>query len=143
MLWQLWHGLPTLNALLNTSALLCLLFGFAAVRRGQIYRHRAFMVAAFAFSTAFLSSYLIHHFQVPSTPFRQPGWPRWVYFPLLISHIILAVCIPPLALITLWYALRGRFHKHRRIARVSFPIWVYVSISGVMVYLMLYHWPVG
>jgi len=100
--------------------------------------HRACMLSAFACSIVFLASYLIYHYQAGSVPYKGQGWSRGVYFTILLTHIILAVAVVPLALITLSRALRERFAAHRRIARWTFPIWLYVSVTGVIVYMMLY-----
>ena len=131
--------LPTLNATLNTISTILLTVGFLMIRRRKIVAHRNCMIAAFAVSGLFLTSYLIYHYHAGSTPFEGSGWIRSVYFAVLIPHIILAATILPLALITLYFALRKRFTKHQRIARWTLPIWLYVSITGIIVYWMLYH----
>jgi putative membrane protein len=130
--------LPTLNAALNTFSAALLCAGYLFIRRKNIRAHRACMLAAFACSTLFLISYLIYHYQVGSVPYKGQGWIRTVYFLILISHTILATSVAPLALITLVRALREKFPQHRRIARWTLPIWLYVSVTGVIVYLMLY-----
>ena len=130
--------LPALNATLNGIAGMFLLAGFYFIRRGQIARHRASMLAAFAMSTLFLISYLVYHANVGSVPFQGRGPIRTLYFAILISHIILAAAVPPLALVTLFRGLRRDDARHRRIAKITWPIWVYVSVTGVIVYLMLY-----
>ncbi len=132
--------LPTLNAALNATSAVLLALGFAFIRRGRWKVHRAFMLSAFATSTAFLVSYLYYHAQVGTTPFAGQGWVRPVYFTILLTHTVLAVAVVPLALVTLARALRARFDRHRRIARWALPLWLYVSVTGVVVYLMLYHW---
>jgi uncharacterized membrane protein YozB (DUF420 family) len=132
------HDLPLLNALLNGSSALCLIAGFYFIRTHDIRRHRACMIAAFACSALFLTSYIVYHFQVGSIRFRGEGGIRAVYFAILISHTLLAATVPPLAVITLKRALRARFEKHRRIARWALPVWLYVSVTGVVIYLMLY-----
>ncbi len=109
------------------------------IRRRKIQAHRAFMVAAFICSTAFLISYVIYHVRVGNVHFMGQGWIRPVYFTLLISHVLLAVAILPLAIITLSRALREQFDRHRRIARWTLPLWLYVSVTGVIIYVMLYH----
>jgi len=131
-------SLPLVNALLNGSATILLLCGYTAIRRGKIRIHRAFMLAAFATSVLFLISYLIYHAHVGSRPFGGHGAIRTVYFTILISHIVLAAVIPALAGITLSQALRSRFDRHVRIARWTLPLWLYVSVTGIVVYLMLY-----
>ena len=131
--------LPTVNATLNTISTVLLTVGFLMIRRRKIVAHRNCMIAAFVVSGLFLTSYLIYHYHAGSTPFEGSGWIRSVYFAVLIPHIILAATILPLALITLYLALRKRFIKHRRIARWTLPIWLYVSVTGIIVYWMLYH----
>ena len=131
--------LPTVNATLNTISTILLTVGFLMIRRRKIIAHRNCMIAAFVVSGFFLTSYLIYHYHAGSTPFEGSGWIRFVYFAVLIPHIILAAAILPLALITLYFALRKRFTKHRRIARWTLPIWLYVSVTGIIVYWMLYH----
>ena len=130
--------LPTVNACLNSISTLLLTAGYLFIRRGQVERHRLAMAGAFVTSCVFLTSYLIYHSQAGSVPFTKQGWVRPVYFAILISHIILAAAIVPLALVTLYHAWRERFDKHRRIARWTWPIWMYVSSTGVAIYLMLY-----
>jgi uncharacterized membrane protein YozB (DUF420 family) len=130
--------LPALNAVLNSVATVLLLAGYRNIRRRNIAAHRTCMVAAFAVSAAFLVSYLTYHAQVGSVPFQRQGWIRPVYFTILITHIMLAATILPLALITIYRAWKGRFEQHRRIARWTLPLWLYVSVTGVVIYLMLY-----
>jgi len=133
------HDLPALNAFLNTVSTVWLGLGWSFIRRGKITAHRFCMVAAVITSTIFLTSYLIYHAQVGATGFQSQGWIRVVYFTILISHSILAAAVVPLVLVTLYRALRGRFPEHRRLARLTWPTWMYVSITGVVVYIMLYH----
>ena len=130
--------LPAVNASLNAISTIFLATGWAFIRRGQMSRHRACMIAAFATSALFLTSYVVYHANVGSVPFRGLGTVRLLYFAILTTHIILAVSILPLALITLSRALARRFDRHRTIARWTLPIWLYVSITGVVIYLMLY-----
>jgi uncharacterized membrane protein YozB (DUF420 family) len=131
--------LPTLNATLNTLSIALLLSGYIIIKRRKLVRpHKLFMIAAFVTSSLFLVSYLVYHYQVGSVPFTGQGWIRPVYFFILISHIILAALIPPLALVTLSYGLRGNVPRHKGFARWTFPTWVYVSVTGVLIYLMLY-----
>jgi len=130
--------LPTLNALLNTVSAALLISGYALIRQGRVQAHRTCMLAAFATSTLFLISYLVYHANVGSVPFTGQGAVRTLYFTILISHIILAALVPPLALVTLNHGLRQRFDRHRRIARWTLPVWLYVSVTGVIVYAMLY-----
>ena len=133
-----WTDLPAVNAALNATAAALLTAGYALIRRGRRQAHRAAMAAAFAVSTLFLISYLAYHSQVGSVRFTGTGAIRTVYFTILISHSILAAAVPVLAVITLWRALKGRFEAHRRIARWTLPIWLYVSATGVVIYWMLY-----
>ena len=130
--------LPALNAALNSLSAVFLLAGFYFIRSGNRDAHRNCMLAAFTSSILFLISYLIYHYQVGSVGFKGIGGIRIVYFTILISHTILAVTVVPLALITLARALKEKFVAHRRIARWTFPIWLYVSVTGVIVYWMLY-----
>ncbi len=131
-------SLPALNAALNSLSAVFLLAGFLFIKSRNQSAHRACMLTAFGCSILFLISYLIYHYQVGSVPFRGRGWIRPVYFTILLTHTILATAVVPLALITLTRALRERFDAHRRIARWTFPIWLYVSVTGVVVYWMLY-----
>ena len=131
--------LPSVNAALNTVSAVLLSVGYVYIRSRKPIAHRNCMIAAFIVSALFLTSYLIYHYHAGSTPFERDGWIRGVYFAVLIPHIILAAVILPLALTTLYFAIRKRFAKHRRIARLTLPIWLYVSVTGVIVYLMLYH----
>ena len=130
--------LPTLNAALNSLSAVFLLAGFLWIKSGNRNAHRACMLTAFACSILFLISYLIYHYHVGSVPFKGQGWIRPVYFTILLTHTILAVTVVPLALVTLRRAWRENFAAHRRIARWTFPIWLYVSVTGVIVYWMLY-----
>lgn len=132
------HDLPALNATLNGISSVLLLAGLAFIRAKQPERHRLCMLSAFACSCLFLASYLIYHAQVGSVPFTGQGWIRPIYFTILITHIVLAALVPPLALITLFRAWRERFEQHKKIARWTFPIWMYVSVTGVTIYWMLY-----
>ncbi len=131
--------MPALNACLNAASALLLTAGFFLIRRGRRSAHRACMLSAVTTSTLFLISYVTYHAQVGSVPFRGTGWIRPIYFGILITHTILAIAILPLVAITLTRALRERFTQHARIARITLPIWLYVSITGVVVYWMLYH----
>ena len=134
--------LPTLNATLNGLATLFLVAGFVFIRRKQVSRHRAMMLAAFITSGLFLVSYLTYHFSAHLiTRYEGEGLLRTVYFAILISHSVLAVAVPPMAFVTLFRGLRMNVEKHRRIARWTLPIWMYVSVTGVAIYVMLYHLP--
>jgi uncharacterized membrane protein YozB (DUF420 family) len=130
--------LPTVNAILNTASALCLVAGYVFIRQRRIEAHRFAMLAAFTLSALFLVSYLIHHARVGSVPFQGTGLMRVLYFAVLIPHVILAATVVPLAIVTIKRGLSGNFARHRSIARVTLPVWLYVSLSGVIVYLMLY-----
>ena len=130
--------LPAVNATLNALATVLLVSGWLLISQGKVEQHRRCMLAAFATSALFLASYLVYHFNVGSVAFTGQGSLRILYFTILISHIILAIVILPMALITLVRALRAQFDAHRRIARWTLPLWLYVSITGVIVYVMLY-----
>jgi uncharacterized membrane protein YozB (DUF420 family) len=132
------HPLATANAALNTLATVLLLAGWAFIRRGNVRAHRAAMVGAFLTSAVFLACYLTYHWLVGHVPFRGVGTVRTVYFTILISHILLAVAVPVLALRMFFLAWKGRFDAHRRLGRITLPIWLYVSVTGVVIYLMLY-----
>lgn len=129
---------PALNASLNGASALLIATGRVLIRRKKVNLHRACMIAAVATSTLFLACYLYYHAHVGSVRFPGQGWVRPAYFALLISHTVLAAAVVPLVLLSLTAALRGRFERHRRIARWTYPIWLYVSITGVLVYLVLY-----
>ena len=129
---------PALNASLNGTSAVLLVSGRWFIVHGRMAIHRAFMIAALITSSAFLGCYLYYHYHVGHVDFQGKDWSRPVYFSILISHTILAAVIVPLIIITLTRALRERFDRHRRIARWTFPLWLYVSITGVVIYLMLY-----
>ncbi len=131
--------LPAVNAALNATSAILIGSGVYFIKQKNIQAHKACMVAALAVSTLFLTSYLIYHYNVGSVRFTKSGWIRDIYFPLLISHTILAAIILPLVLRTAFLAFKGRFSGHMRIAKWTFPTWMYVSVTGVVVYLMLYH----
>jgi len=130
--------LPALNAILNTIATLFLLAGYVFIRQRRIGAHRVSMIGALSASAAFLTSYVIYHAHVGSRPFTGVGAIRYVYFTILITHVLLAIAIVPLVVVTVSRALTARFDKHRRVARITWPLWMYVSVTGVIVYLMLY-----
>jgi putative membrane protein len=129
---------PALNATLNGTSAILITTGRVLIARHQMRLHRAFMIAAVATSSFFLASYLYYHAHVGSVHFPGQGWARPVYFTILISHTLLAVAVVPLVLLSLSNGLRSRFDRHRRISRWTFPIWLYVSVTGVVVYIMLY-----
>ncbi len=132
-------SLPAVNASLNTASAIFLTLGFLFIRQRAITAHTMCMLAACGTSTLFLISYLTYHYFHGSTRFPGTGWIRLVYFSILISHTILAVAIVPLAIKTLYQGLRGRFEKHVKVARLTLPLWLYVSVTGVVIYVMLYH----
>jgi uncharacterized membrane protein YozB (DUF420 family) len=129
---------PALNATLNGASAVLITTGHLFIKRQNVRVHRACMVAAVITSGLFLVSYLYYHAHVGSVHFPGQGWVRQLYFAILISHTILAATVPPLVIVTLVLALRERFDRHRRVARWTYPIWLYVSVTGVIVYLMLY-----
>ena len=131
---------PVINATLNGASTVLLLTGRWLISRRRIAQHRLVMLTAFVTSTLFLISYVYYHLHVGSVRFQGTGWTRPLYFTILISHVVLAIVIVPLVLVTLSRALRERFDKHRAIARWTFPLWLYVSVTGVLVYFMLYKW---
>ena len=130
--------LPALNATLNATCFVLLTAGYVLIRRGRVAPHRAVMIAAFCTSVAFLISYLIYHAHIGSRPFRGQGPVRYLYFTILLTHTVLAAVIVPMVLVTLSRGLNRRDERHRAIARWTLPIWMYVSVTGVIVYLMLY-----
>jgi uncharacterized membrane protein YozB (DUF420 family) len=130
--------LPAINAALNSASALLLIAGYLFIRSKKITAHKFCMLSALATSALFLISYLAYHYQVGSVPFKGGGWMRTLYFTVLISHTILAVVIVPLVLVTVARALKGNFERHKRVARWTLPLWLYVSITGVLVYWMLY-----
>src|SRR5215510_15419632 len=130
--------LPTLNAVLNATCAILLSAGYRFIRRRQITAHKRCMLAACATSALFLVSYLTYHYSVGSMPFRGQGWVRALYFMILISHTILAAAIVPLVLMTLFRAWKADFLRHARLAKWTWPIWMYVSVTGVIIYVMLY-----
>ncbi|MDP6559552.1 MAG: DUF420 domain-containing protein [Candidatus Binatia bacterium] len=131
-------SLPAINAGLNSASVLLLVTGYLFIKRGRREHHRLCMLCALSTSVLFLISYLVYHFQVGSVSFEGQGWIRPLYFSILISHTVLAVANVPLVLITLVRALGEKFDKHRRIARWTLPLWLYASVTGVLVYWMLY-----
>lgn len=130
--------LPLLNACLNATSAALLSAGWVFIRRKRVTAHKTCMVSALVVSTLFLVSYVTYHSIAGSRPFVGAGWIRLIYYPMLLSHIVLAAAIVPLALTTLYRALQGNFARHVRIARWTLPIWLYVSVTGVLVYWMLY-----
>jgi putative membrane protein len=132
------HTLPAINASLNALSGVLLVIGYALMRARRIELHRRVMITAFITSSLFLVCYLIYHAQVGSVPFPRQGFVRPLYFTILITHVTLAAAVLPLAIVTLTRGLKGRYPRHRAIARWTFPIWLYVSVTGVLVYVLLY-----
>lgn len=135
-------SLPLLNACLNAASGILLLAGLAAIKTGRRVLHEGLMLSALFVSAAFLASYLYYHFVVATgmTPYRGTGWSRTAYYAMLVTHVVLAILVVPLALRTVFLARKERFDSHKRWARMTFPIWLYVSVTGVLVYLALYVW---
>jgi putative membrane protein len=132
-------ALPAVNAVLNGTSAALLTAGYVFIRQRKVTAHMTCMLTAFGVSSLFLVSYVMYHYHAGSRPFTGHGWIRGVYFTLLISHLVLAALIVPFALTTIYRAWRGQFARHRRIARWTLPVWLYVSVTGVIVYWMLYH----
>ena len=132
------HDLPAVNASLNALSGVLLLCGYTLIRLRRMALHRTFMIGAFAASSLFLICYVVYHAQVGSVRFTRGGFVRPLYYTILLTHVTLAIAVVPLAIITLSRGLEGRFPQHRRIARWTFPIWLYVSVTGVLVYVLLY-----
>ena len=132
------HDLPAVNATLNAISGVLLIVAYALVRARRIEQHRRVMIAAFATSSLFLICYLVYHAQVGSVRFTRQGFVRPLYFTILVTHVTLAAAVLPLAIVTLSRGLEARYAQHRRIARWTFPIWLYVSVTGVLVYVLLY-----
>ena len=131
--------LPHVNAVLNTLSTILLLIGFAFIRSGNREIHRKFMIAAIIVSAVFLACYLTYHFTAPIFVFPGTGWTVPAYYTLLITHVILAVIVTPMVGVTAWRALHGQIEKHKAIARWTLPIWLYVTVTGVVIYVILYH----
>lgn len=132
--------MPTLNAALNASSLVLLMSGRYLIKAGREESHKKVMVTACLVSILFLISYLTYHYLVGHTTFEGQGWIRPVYFTILISHIVLASIVPVLAILLVYWGIQGKRDKHRKLARIAWPVWVYVSITGLLVYFILYHW---
>jgi putative membrane protein len=133
-------NLPAFNATFNFLSTLCLLFGYYSIKKKNEQRHKRFMVAALVFSTIFLTGYLIYHYHYGSTKFPELGWIKTIYLTILVPHIILATVMVPMIVMTFYYAFANKLEQHRRWARFTFPIWMYVSVTGVIIYLMVYQW---
>jgi uncharacterized membrane protein YozB (DUF420 family) len=137
--WLGIHNLPAVNATLNGVAAVLLITGYTFIRQGKINAHHKMMLAAFTVSCVFLVCYLVYHWNVGSVKFDKPGWVRIVYLWILGTHTVLAATVPVLAIITLRRALKAQYERHRAIAKWTFPVWLYVSVTGVVVYVLLYH----
>ena len=135
---MIYASLAPVNAILNATAFVLLMAGYIFIKRKQVAAHRACMISALIVSAVFLTSYLTYHYHVGDVRFSGTGWVRPLYFAILIPHIILAGLIVPMALATAWFALKGRFSSHKKIARWTWPLWIYVSVTGVVIYVMLY-----
>ena len=131
--------LPTLNAFLNLTSAVLLFIGRVQIKRSRADRHKRIMISALISSSLFLACYLIYHSIVGSVPYRHYDWTRPIYFAILIPHSILAAVMTPFIVLAVWYALKQKFDRHRRVVRWLWPVWMFVSISGIVVYLMLYH----
>lgn len=134
-----YSNLPTLNAILNVSSATLLILGLLAIRRKRTLDHKRLMLSAFCVSGLFLLFYLTYHYRFGSTPYPHQDWTRAIYFLILVPHIILAAVMVPFIFVLLWQAIHENFEKHKKVARWIWPVWMYVSVSGVLVYLMLYH----
>jgi putative membrane protein len=132
------HDLPAVNAILNGTATVLLIIGYVLIKNSKIQAHHNVMITAFVVSCLFLVSYLVYHYNVGSVRFDKPGWVRTVYLWILTTHTVLAAAVPVLAILTLRFAVKGNFSKHKALAKWTFPIWLYVSITGVVVYVLLY-----
>ena len=139
--------LPAVNAALNSIATVLLVAGYMLMRRGKIRGHRNVMLSCFAVSVVFLGFYLCYHWalheytDLPGKPFPGGGWARWLYYTILVTHVPLAALVPVGAVAAIYFAFKGRIATHTRITRKLYPVWLYVSVTGVVIYGMLYHWP--
>ena len=132
------RDLPAINATLNSTSTVLLLWGYTLVRRRNFEAHKKVMLAAFTTSILFLISYLVYHYNVGSVKFQKTGSIRIVYFTILLTHTVLAAAVAPMAAVTLYRAWTNQLQRHRKLARITLPIWLYVSVTGVVVYWMLY-----
>ncbi len=133
-------NLPAINAFFNFLSTLSLLFGYYSIRKKNTETHKMFMLSALFFSSIFLTGYLFYHYHHGSTKFPNLGWIKTVYLTILIPHIILAAVMVPMIIMTFVYAFQEKWDKHKRLAKVTFPIWLYVSVTGVVIYFMIYQW---
>jgi putative membrane protein len=134
------NNLPLINSVFNSLSAICLILGFIAIKKKQKEIHKKFMVSALIFSSFFLTGYLIYHYNHGSSVFPDLGWIKTLYLIILIPHIILAALMVPMIVMTFFYAFTERFEKHKKWARITFPIWMYVSVTGVIIYLMVHQW---
>jgi putative membrane protein len=134
------HQLPAFNAFFNALATICLVTGFVFVKKKNLIAHKWSMITALFFSAIFLVGYLVYHYNHGGTKFPELGWIKTVYLLILIPHIILAAVMVPMILLTFYRAFRQNWDGHKKIARITFPIWLYVSVTGVIIYFMVYHW---
>lgn len=132
--------LPAFNAFMNSLSAICLISGFIAIKNQNKVLHKRLMITAFIFSTIFLTSYVTYHFNHPTTIFPELGWIKTAYLIFLLVHVVLAVVMLPMIFLTFFHAFKGNFDKHKKIAKPTFGIWLYVSVTGVLIYFMLYHW---
>ena len=130
--------IPLLNACLNSCSFISLICGYVQIRKGNQVGHQKSMIAALIFSAAFLAFYLYYHFHAGRTTFVEPSWFRPYYLVILVTHTILAMLIVPMVITTVWFAIQKKFEQHKRLARVTLPIWLYVSFTGVVIYFLLY-----
>ncbi len=133
-------SLPAFNAIFNLLSTICLILGYYSIKKKRETHHRNFMVAALIFSSIFLTGYLVYHYHHGSTKFPDLGWIKTLYLAILFPHIILAVVMVPMILVTFNHAFRKNWEKHKKIAKITFPIWMYVSVTGVIIYLMIHQW---
>jgi len=133
-------SLPLINAIFNFLSTICLIVGFIAIKNKKKELHKKFMLGALFFSTIFLTGYLIYHYHHGSTIFPELGWIKTLYLLILFPHIILAVIMVPMIIMTFYHAFGNNFEKHKRLAKITFPIWMYVSVTGVLIYLMVHQW---
>lgn len=132
--------LPSLNAAFNLVSTVCLISGYVFIKKKNTRAHKTCMLAALLFSAFFLTGYLVYHYHHGSTKFPDLGWIKVIYLIILIPHIILAAVMVPMIAVTFYFAFRQNWEKHQKIARITFPIWLYVSVTGVIIFLMIYHW---
>jgi putative membrane protein len=133
-------NLPLINSVFNSLSAICLMAGFIAIKKGNKEVHKRFMISALIFSSVFLLGYLTYHYHHGSTIFPDLGWIKTLYLLILFPHIILAAVMVPMIIMTFYYAFSEKFEKHKKLAKITFPIWMYVSVTGVIIYLMVHQW---